>query len=152
MSGMGSYAEKIERSGVALVILLWPAMAGLAARGRNGLARLLMILAAAFVFAIGAPVMAAALFVGVLVLSFAISDIKRTVFDLGMLAAAIVMLSPLAPAIAPALARWFAKRNFPSLSGPFVPLAGAAEILLHEPFGCSPVTASTRRSAASTPG
>jgi hypothetical protein len=133
-AGLGSYTEKIERSGVALVIMLWPAMAGLAARGRNGLARLLMILTAAFSFAIGAPIPAAALFVGVLTLSFAISDIKRTVFDLAILAAGIVILSPLAPAISPTLSRWFFHAKLSSLSGPFLSLAGAAEILLHEPF------------------
>ncbi|WP_158815675.1 hypothetical protein [Methylocapsa sp. S129] len=133
-AGIGSYAERIERSGVALVVMLWPAMAGLAARGRTGLARLLMILTAAFIFAIGAPVTAAALFVGLLALSFAMSDVKRTVFDLGVLAAAIVVLSPLAPAISPTLARWFFHAKLSSLSGPFAPLAGAAEILLHEPF------------------
>jgi hypothetical protein len=133
-AGLGSYSEKIERSGVALVIMLWPAMAGLAARGRNGLARLLMILTAAFSFAIGAPIPAAALFVGVLTLSFAISDVKRTVFDLAILAAGIVILSPLAPAISPTLARWFFHAKLSSLPGPFLSLAGAAEILLHEPF------------------
>lgn len=133
-AGMGSYAEKIERSGVALVIMLWPAMAGLAARGRNGLARLLMILTAAFIFAIGAPVTAAALFVGVLALSFAISDVKRTVFDLGVLAAVIVVLSPLAPAISPTFARWFFHAKLSSLAGPFAPLASAAEIILHDPL------------------
>jgi hypothetical protein len=133
-AGAGSYADKIERCGVALVIMLWPAMAGLAARGRNGLARLLMILAAAFVFAIGAPVTAAAFFVGVLTLSFAVSDVRRTVFDLSILGAAIVMLSPLAPAVAPALSRWFFHAKLSSLSGPFGPLAGAADILLREPL------------------
>jgi hypothetical protein len=133
-AGMGSYGEKIQRSSSALVIMLWPAMAGLSARGRNGLARLLMILAVAFVFAIGAPVTAAALLIGMLVLSFAISDVKRTVFDLGIVAAAIIILSPLAPAISPALARWFFHAKLATLSGPFTSLAGAAEILLHEPF------------------
>ncbi len=44
------------------------------------------------------------------------------------------MLSPLAPAIAPALSRWFAQANLSSLSGPFAPLAVAADILLHEPL------------------
>lgn len=131
---LGSYPDRMERSSIALVIMLWPAMAGLAARGRNGLARLLMILTAAFIFAVGAPVTSAALFVGVLALSFAISDVKRTVFDLGVLAAAIVVLSPLAPAISPALARWFFHAKLSSLSGPFASLAGAAEVLLHEPF------------------
>jgi hypothetical protein len=133
-AGIDSSADKIGRTGVALVILLWPAMAGLAARGRNGLARLLMILAAAFVFAIGSPSVAAAFFVGVLVLSFAISDLKRTIVDLSALAAAVVMLSPVAPAVAPALSRWFAQAKLSSLSGPFAPLAGAADILLHEPL------------------
>ena len=133
-SGGAPYADRIDRTGVGLVILLWPAMAGLAARGRNGLARLLMILAAAFVFAIGAPVPAAALFVGVLTLSFAISDLRRTVVDLSLLAAGIVLLSPLAPAVAPALSRWFFSVKLSNLGGPFTPLAGAAELLLHAPL------------------
>jgi hypothetical protein len=132
--GVGSYGDRIDRSGVALVIMLWPAMAGLAARGRNGLARLLMILTAAFIFAIGAPVTAAALFVGVLTLSFAISDVRRTVVDLSILAAAIVLLCPIAPAIAPSLSRWFFHAKLSGLQGPFAPLAGAAQILLHEPL------------------
>lgn len=132
--GAGPYADRIDRTGVALVILLWPAMAGLAARGRDGLARLLMILTAAFIFAIGAPVAAAALFVGVLTLSFAISDLRRTIADLGLLAAAIVVLSPIAPAVAPSLVRWFLHVKLSSLAGPFAPLAGASELLLHEPL------------------
>jgi hypothetical protein len=132
--GLGSYGDRIERSGVALVIMLWPAMAGLAARGRNGLARLLMILTAAFIFANGAPVTAAALFVGLLTLSFAISDIKRTAADLAIAAAAIVLLCPIAPAIAPTLARWFFHAKLLSLQGPFTLIAGAADIVLHEPL------------------
>jgi hypothetical protein len=132
--GIGSYDDRIDRSGVALVIMLWPAMAGLVARGRNGLARLLMILAAAFVFANGAPVTAAALFVGLITLSFAISDIKRTIIDFGVLAAAIVLLCPLAPAVAPTLARWFFHAKLSSLQAPFTLLAGAADIVLHEPL------------------
>jgi hypothetical protein len=132
--GMGSYADRIDRCGVALVIMLWPAMAGLAARGRHGLARLLMILTVAFVFATDAPVTAAALVVGMLALSFAISDVRRTVSDLSILAASIVALCPLAPAISPTLARWFFHAKLSSLAGPFAPLAGAAEVLLHEPW------------------
>jgi len=134
LQGVASYTDRIERSGGALVIMLWPAMAGLAARGRDGLARLLLILTAAFVFAIGAPVTAAALFVGVLALSFAISDVKRAVVDLSALAAAIVVFSPLAPAVAPMLTRWFLHAELSSLPGPFPPLAGAADILWHEPL------------------
>ncbi len=149
-AGLGSYTERIERSGVALVIMLWPAMAGLAARGRNGLARLLMILAAAFVFAIGAPITAAALFVGVLALSFAISDVKRTVFDLGVLAAAIVTLSPLAPAVSPTLARWFFHAKLSSLSGPSRRWPAPPRFCCTNRSGCSRATASTLRSAEST--
>jgi hypothetical protein len=125
---------RIGRAGVSLVVLLWPAMAGLAARGRNGLARLLLILAAVFVFAIGAPVTVAALLVGVLALSFAISDAKRTVFDLSLLGATIIVLAPLAPALAPAAARWFYHVKLSLLAEPFPPFAAAAEILLHEPM------------------
>jgi hypothetical protein len=134
LQGETSYADRIERCGAALVIMLWPAMAGLAARGRAGLARLLLILTAAFVFAIGAPITAAALFVGVLALSFAISDDKRAAADLGVLAAAIVVLSPLAPAVAPTLSRWFLHAKLAGLSGPFALLAGANDILRHEPL------------------
>jgi hypothetical protein len=133
-TGIGSYGDRIDRSGVALVIMLWPAMAGLAARGRNGLARLLLILTAAFVFANGAPVTAAALLVGVLALSFAISDIRRTVADLAIVAALIVLLCPIAPAIAPTLARWFFHAKLSSLQGPFTLISGAADIVLHEPL------------------
>jgi hypothetical protein len=134
LQGAGPYGDRIERSGLALVIMLWPAMAGLAARGRDGLARLLLILTAAFAFAIGEPVTAAALFVGVLALSFAISDLRRAAVDLGWLAAAIIVLSPLAPAVAPALSRWFLHAKLSTLQGPFAPLASAAVIVLHEPL------------------
>ena len=133
-AGADANDGRIGRAGVSLVVLLWPAMAGLAARGRNGLARLLLILAAVFVFAIGAPVTVAALLVGVLALSFAVSDLKRTVFDLGLFAAAIILLAPLALAIAPAAARWFYQVKLSLLGEPFPPLAAAAEILLHEPL------------------
>ena len=134
-AGIDSYADKIERTGVAIVILLWPAMAGLAARGRDGLARLLMIIAAAFIFAIGARATAAAFFIGVLALSFAISDVKRTIFDLSVASAAILLLSPIAPALAPSLSRLLAQSKLASLSDSFAPLAHTADIVLHEPFG-----------------
>jgi hypothetical protein len=125
---------RIGRAGISLVVLLWPAMAGLIARGRNGYARLLLIVAAAFVFAIGAPVTAAALLVGVLALSFAMSDVKRTAFDLGLVAVAIILFCPLVAAVAPTLARWFYHAKLATLGEPFPPLAAAAEILLHDPL------------------
>ena len=124
---------EFEHSGVALVVLLFPAMGCLAARGRNGLARLLMIMALAFTFAIGAPTTAAALLVGFTALSFAISDAERTVFDLGIAAAAIVLLAPIIPAISPTLAHWFFHAKLAGLPEPFPPLAVAADIVLHDP-------------------
>jgi hypothetical protein len=133
-AGLQSSDGRIGRAGVSLVVLMWPAMAGLAARGRNGYARLVLIIAAAFIFAIGSAVTAAALLVGVLVLSLGISDVKRTAFDLGLLAAAIILFCPIAPAMAPALARWFYHAKLASLDEPFPPLAAAAEILLHDPL------------------
>jgi hypothetical protein len=133
-AGAESNDGRIARAGISLVVLMWPAMACLAARGRNGYARLLLIIALAFIFAIGAPVTAAALLVGMVASSFAISDVKRTAFDLGLLAAAIILFSPIAPAVAPALARWFYHAKLASLDGPFPPLAAAAEILLHDPL------------------
>jgi hypothetical protein len=122
-----------EHSGVALVALLFPAMGCLAARGRNGLARLLMILALAFTFAIGAPSTTAALLVGFTALSFAISDAERTVFDLGIAAAAVIVLAPLLPALAPALAHWFASAELANLPEPFPPLAVAADMVWRDP-------------------
>ena len=61
-----------------MLLGLFPAMAGLHARGRDGLGRLLMILSICFTFAIGSPVGAAAMIVGVGAVSFALSDVKRT--------------------------------------------------------------------------
>jgi len=122
-----------EHSGVALVALLFPAMGCLAARGRNGLARMLMIMALAFTFAIGAPSTTAALLVGFTALSFAISDAERTVFDLGIAAAAVIVLAPLLPALAPALAHWFADAELANLPEPFPPLAVAAEVVWRDP-------------------
>jgi hypothetical protein len=95
-AGLQASDGRIGRAGVSLVVLMWPAMAGLAARGRNGYARLVLIL--------------------------------------GLLAAAIILFSPIAPAMAPALARWFYHAKLASLDEPFPPLAAAAEILLHDPL------------------
>jgi hypothetical protein len=125
---------RIGRAGISLIVLMWPAMACLTARDRNGYTRLVLITAFAFTFAIGAPAPAAALVVGMFALSFAISDVKRTAFDLGLLAAAIILFCPIAPAIAPTLARWFYHAKLASLGEPFPPLAAAAEILLHDPL------------------
>ena len=123
----------LDHSGVALVVLLFPAMGCLAARGRNGLARLLMILALAFTFAIGAPTTATALLVGFTALSFAISDVERTVFDLGLAAAAAILLAPILPAVSPTLSHWILQSKLSDLPDPFTPLAVASEIVLRDP-------------------
>ena len=133
-AGFDPHDGRVVRTGINIVVLMWPAMAGLTARGRNGYARLTLIMAAAFTFAIGAPVTAAALLVGVLALSFSISDVKRTAFDLALVAAAIILFSPLAPALAPTAARWFYHAKLATLDEPFPPLAAASEILLHDPL------------------
>jgi len=133
-AGADPHDGRIGRTGINLVVLMWPAMAGLAARGRNGYARFVLILAGAFTFAIGAPVTAAALLVGVLALSFSISDVKRTAADFGFVAALVILLCPIAPAVAPTLARWFYHAKLAALPEPFPPLAAASEILLHDPL------------------
>ena len=48
-------AGRIDAGGVAMAMLLFPAMGGLAARGRNGYARTLMLLGLIYAFAIGSP-------------------------------------------------------------------------------------------------
>ena len=121
------------RCGEALAIMLYPAMAGLAARGRNGLARLLQILALGFAFALGEPAVATALLAGFTALSFALSDLPRTARDFGLLAAAIILLAPLAPALAPGAAHWIFHAKLAAASDPFAPLAEAARTVLHEP-------------------
>jgi hypothetical protein len=122
-----------EHTGVALVVTLFPAMGCLAARGRTGLARLLMILALALIFAIGSPTTVIALLVGFTALSFAISDVERTVLDLGIAAAAIILLAPIFPAISPGLAHLFYHAKLSSLPEPFPPLSVAADVVLHDP-------------------
>jgi hypothetical protein len=130
---LGADLPDFAHSGVALVALLFPAMGCLAARGRNGLARLLMILALAFTFVIGAPTTTVALLVGFTALSFAISDVERTLSDLGAAAAGIILLAPIVPAISPSLAHWFFHDKLSALPEPFPPLAVAAEIVLRDP-------------------
>jgi hypothetical protein len=130
---LGADLPDFSHSGVALVALLFPAMGCLAARGRNGLARLLMILALAFTFVIGAPTTTVALLVGFTALSFAISDAERTLSDLGAAAAGIILLAPIVPAISPTLAHWFFHDKLSALPEPFPPLSVAADIVLHDP-------------------
>jgi hypothetical protein len=123
---------RIYAGGMAMVVMLFPALGGLAARGRNGYARSLMMLALAYVFAIGAAATAAAVLVGFAVLSFAVSDIRRTVNDLSWMAAGLILISPLIPAVAPALSHWLFHAKLASLAAPYPTLAAAASLILHD--------------------
>src|SRR5208337_4660845 len=94
----------VAAGAIALAVLLFPALGGLTARGRNGYARLLLILALAFAYVTGYRPLTVALFAGYLALSFSISDLTRTARELAWGAAALVLLSPLIPAFAPTIA------------------------------------------------
>ena len=97
--------ERIDEGGLALASLLFPVMGALAARARNGYARILMVLAFVYVFAIGSPATMIALLVGLAAMSFALSDIKRTARDLSLFAAGVIALAPVIVLIVAPLAR-----------------------------------------------
>ena len=103
----------------------------LTARGRNGYARLLLILALVFAYIDGYAPLTVALFAGYLALSFAISDMRRTARELAWGAAAVVLLSPLIPAIAPTVSAWIFHAKLASLPPPYAPLSVAADIFTH---------------------
>jgi hypothetical protein len=125
-------AGRIEAGGVAMAMLLFPAMGGLAARGRNGYARTLMLLGLIYAFAIGSAPITAALLVGIAVLSFAVSDLERTMRDVGRAAAALVLAAPLLLALAPVLARLIFHSKLNSLGAPYPTIAAAANLVLHD--------------------
>ena len=87
----GPAAAHRRTAAIVLATLLFPAMGGLAARGRNGWARLLLILAFVYVFAIDSTPTMIALFAGFAALSFAVSDLQRTARDLSWVAAGLVI-------------------------------------------------------------
>ena len=96
-------SARIDAGGIAMAMLLFPAMGGLAARGRNGYARTLMLLGLVYAFAIGSGPITAALLAGIAVLSFAVSDLERTMRDVGRAAVALVLAAPLLLAMSPML-------------------------------------------------
>ena len=91
--------------------------AGLAARGRNGLARLLLIVALCFAYIASYTPLTVALFAGYLALSFSISDLSRTARELSWGAAALILLSPLIPALAPTVSAWIFHARLGFLAG-----------------------------------
>jgi hypothetical protein len=117
---------------IALAVLLFPAIGGLAARARNGLARLLLILSLCFAYIDGYAPLTVALFAGYLALSFSISDMTRTARELSWAAAALILLSPLIPALAPTVSAWIFHARLSSLPAPYSSLAVAADIYTHD--------------------
>jgi len=122
----------LANGAVALAVLLFPALGGLTARGRNGYARLLLILALGFAYIDGYAPLTIALFAGYLVLSFAISDLGRTARELAWAAAALIALAPLVPALAPTVAAWIFQVKLATLPPPNATLSVAADIFTHD--------------------
>jgi len=123
---------RIAEGGVALTTLLFPAMGGLAARGRNGYGRLLLILVFVYAFAIGSAPIVIALLVGFTALSFAVSDLDRTAEDLSWLAGGIVLFAPLLVLVAEPAARVIMHAKLPTLPMPFPSLALASTVVKHD--------------------
>jgi hypothetical protein len=122
---------RLVAGAVAIAVLLFPAIGGLAARGRNGLARLLLIVALCFAYIDSYPPLTIAVFAGYLALSFSISDMRRTALELSWGAAALILLSPLIPALAPTVSAWIFHARLASLPSPYPSLSVAADIFTH---------------------
>jgi hypothetical protein len=122
---------RLAAGGVAIAVLLFPAIGGLAARGRNGLARLLLIVALCFAYIAGYSPLTVALFAGYLALSFSLSDMARTARELAWGAAALVLLSPLIPAIAPTVSAWVFHAHLAKLPQPYASLSVASDVFTH---------------------
>jgi hypothetical protein len=123
---------RLAAGAVAIAVLLFPAIGGLAARGRNGLARLLLIVALCFAYIDSYAPLTVALFAGYLALSFSISDLSRTARELSWGAAALILLSPLIPAFAPTVSAWIFHARLASLPAPYPSLAVAADVFTHD--------------------
>ena len=123
---------RLLTGGVAIAVLLFPAMGGLAARGRNGLARLLLIVALCFAYIYSYTPLTIALFAGYLALSFAISDLPRTARELSWGAAALILLSPLIPGLAPTVSAWIFNARLASLPAPYRSLSVASDVFTHD--------------------
>ena len=118
----------------AVVVALFPAMAGLSSRGRNGLARFLVIVALGYTRIAGTPGTTTALLVGFAAFSFALSDAPRTSKDLGWIAAALVLLAPLAPLTAPSVVAAVARVDIASLPQPGPAIQAMHGIILQDPY------------------
>ena len=147
---------RLAAGAVAIAVLLFPAIGGLAARGRNGLARLLLIVALCFAYIDSYTPLTIAVFAGYLALSFAISDLRRTARELAWAAAALILLSPLIPALAPTVSAWIFHARLASLPAPYPSLAVAADVFTHDKLrlitGRGFATVSARRPRWNPPG
>jgi hypothetical protein len=122
---------RLAAGGVAIAVLLFPAIGGLTARGRNGLARLLLIVALCFAYVAGYAPLTVALFAGYLAVSFSLSDMARTARELSWGAAALILLSPLIPALAPTVSAWVFHERLATLPPPYASLSVAADVFTH---------------------
>lgn len=118
--------------GTVMAVMLFPAMGGLAARARNGYARLLLLMAFIYAFAIGATPIMVALFVGFAALSFALSDLRRTVTDLSWIAGIAIFFAPALIVVAEAVVRWAMRVRLPPLPPPYASLAQATSVVTYE--------------------
>jgi hypothetical protein len=125
-------ASRILDGGTVLAVMLFPVMGGLAARGRNGYARLLLIMAFVYAFAIGSTPTMVALFIGFAALSFALSDPERTATDLSWVAATVIFLAPGFTVLAEGVVRWIMRAKLPSLPAPYSSLAQATTVVTRE--------------------
>jgi hypothetical protein len=123
---------RLTTGAVAIAVLLFPAMGGLAARGRNGMARRLLFLALCFAYIASRTPLTVALFAGYLALSFSITEFSRTARELSWGAAALILLSPLIPALAPTVSAWIFHARLASLPAPYPSLAVAADVFTHD--------------------
>lgn len=117
---------------VTLLTLLFPVMGGLSARGRNGLGRLLLILAFIYVEALDSTALMIALLVGFTTLSFAVSDLRRTIRDLSGIFAALMAIGPLTTILVAELTRAAMNSGLSVLGSSFATLARAHAMVLHE--------------------
>lgn len=124
--------HRIADGAVVLLTTLFPAMGGLAARGRNGWARLLLMAAFVYIYAIGSTTMMFALLLGFATLSFAVSDLRRTTRDLAWAGAALMALGPLATIVIAEIARGAMNTGLATLGRPFTTLARAHAMVIHE--------------------
>ena len=124
--------QRIFDGAVMLVATVFPAMGGLAARGRSGWGRLLLILTFIYVYALGSTPLMVGLLFGFAALSFAVADLQRTVRDLAWIGAGLMALGPLATVLTAELARGVMNSGLAVLGPAFATLARAQAMVIHE--------------------